>query len=428
MEQLGALGKLSGAIQARLFSGLETRLGGVATQLDRRFEEKFREQLEAGFAEGDALGPLTRSVKTNAEIRVGVSGAVFAGGALSVKAASMLIAKKLGAKIAIKAAAKAGAKWAVVATGAGGGALACSWAGPVAAICGAGGAVVAWVATDVAVIKLDELMTRDEFEANLQALIDEDKGARRAQLEAALTAKAQTVQVGSDKAVQDFNLKQLSGGASDEVCSTADFLVTQYGIYRDDVRERNPDSLTAFQANFSVYKKDLSLRPLVLEIEENLGPVGLRFTVSGIAIRGNLPSDYRTNGDISGRIALNGQTVEFERLSATSDDGFDLRSSSPTELRDISLTKFEVALEQHRRVFTNRLFGGAITRDLFDAMPETKGLEHGLTLLVPIEIDEEAESIREVNARPASGNIVAVDLTVRGEPLPELQYLLNCDR
>jgi hypothetical protein len=101
MEQLGALGKLSGAIQARLFSGLETRLGGVATQLDRRFEEKFREQLEAGFAEGDALGPLTRSVKTNAEIRVGVSGAVFAGGALSVKAASMLIAKKLGAKIAI---------------------------------------------------------------------------------------------------------------------------------------------------------------------------------------------------------------------------------------------------------------------------------------------------------------------------------------
>jgi len=234
-----AIGDLGGAIQTRLFPGLKERLERVMYLLDESFETVYREQLEESLSEAlpagsndTALGPLTQSViedaKTRIKVTAPVAGLVMIGRAASLKAASTLIAKKIAAKIGIKAAAKSGAKWAAAASGAGGGAVVCSWAGPGAGICAAGGAVIAWVAVDIAVLKLDEIMNRDEFEDNLRSFIDDDKSARRSQLEYALVEKSNRVQAGTKTEIADFTLKKLTGPETKEVCSTAASFISEY--------------------------------------------------------------------------------------------------------------------------------------------------------------------------------------------------------
>lgn len=431
-----ALGYVSAKLREKLFTGLEERLNGAATKLDDRFNENFRQQVAANLARvqpdtlpGPSLGPLTRAVVDDAKARISVTaplaGVISAGGYASLKAASALFAKKLGAKIATKVAAKTGAKWAAAAGGAGSGTAICSWAGPGAAVCAAGGAVIAWVATDMAVIKLDEILNREEFEAEIRKLVDEDKAATRALLEKALSEKATKVQAGSDRAVQDFTLRQLSGADSAAACATAAALVTQYNFLQDNFRERQPASLTAFRRKLIESEKDISLRRLAREIEENLATQAYRFTIPKIVIRGNVPPNFRENREVSGRLLLNGRAVQFKPSSANKNEGFALESFPALTLSGYSPLKMELALEQHRRLFENRLFGGVADRDLFDKAP-TKGLKNNLVLHVPIEIDEDADSVLMVNARPVSGYAITVEIELQGQRLADLEFVPNC--
>jgi hypothetical protein len=84
--------------------------------------------------------------------------------------------KKVAGKLAAKAALKAGAK----AAGIGGGAALGAAAGSVVpglgtALGGILGAAAVWLATDKAVVEVDEHLNRGEFEADIRALIDEEK-------------------------------------------------------------------------------------------------------------------------------------------------------------------------------------------------------------------------------------------------------------
>lgn len=94
-------------------------------------------------------------------------------GTKSFHAASVLLAK-LAAKSAIKGGG--------VLAGAGTGAAICSPTGPGALVCGAVGGLLAWVAIDKAVIKLDEALNREEFEKDIHQAIT----SRQDQLKAAL--------------------------------------------------------------------------------------------------------------------------------------------------------------------------------------------------------------------------------------------------
>ncbi|MFT5365034.1 MAG: hypothetical protein ACI9VX_002673, partial [Dinoroseobacter sp.] len=62
--------------------------------------------------------------------------------------------------------------------------------GPIgAAVGGAGGFIVGWLATDYAVIKLDELFNREEFEAEIRAMIGAERAALRTILIAQIESK-----------------------------------------------------------------------------------------------------------------------------------------------------------------------------------------------------------------------------------------------
>ncbi len=83
------------------------------------------------------------------------------------------ITVKVTAKVLTKLAEKLGAKALSALGGFESGVLACSWAGPFSIACGVAGGMVAWVATDWAINKLDEVLNREEMRKELINLLSE---------------------------------------------------------------------------------------------------------------------------------------------------------------------------------------------------------------------------------------------------------------
>ena len=195
-------GQMSDALYERLFDGFEQRLMTAASNLDQRYaaeyQRELREQIEEQVSTEGILLPLgevTDSVLQDAIARAHTTfplATVAAGivGSGSLKVVTATIGKKLTAKIAAKASAKTLAKGGGLITGFGGGTLLCSWSGPGAAICGVVGGAVAWFLTDAVVLNIDEYFNREDFEAELRAILDEDRAEKRDLLVASLQAKA----------------------------------------------------------------------------------------------------------------------------------------------------------------------------------------------------------------------------------------------
>lgn len=217
-----ALGQMSGAIEERLFAGFGARLNGAAQTLDQRYVEEYQNALRNNIqskipAENLSLplGQMSQSVLEDAMSRARIAfpiASVSAGivGSGGLKAISALIAKKMATKIAAKAAIKGVAKGGGVLAGVGGGALACSWSGPGAALCGIAGGAAAWLFTDAVIVNIDEYYNRAEFEAELRMMIDDDRRAKEVMINAALERKAAAMDAASDSILEEFTLRDLS--------------------------------------------------------------------------------------------------------------------------------------------------------------------------------------------------------------------------
>src|SRR5690606_32067062 len=111
-------------------------------------------------------------------------GATTAVGAALAPAIARAATRRGGAAAAARGAARIGTA-ARVGPAAAGGAAVCSPGGPVAALCAVLAGAAAWLATDWALIELDETLHRDELERTLRAALDELRVRVEADLEAA---------------------------------------------------------------------------------------------------------------------------------------------------------------------------------------------------------------------------------------------------
>ena len=191
---------MSKELESRLFGNFNAGLDEVGTRLDNLFLVSYRNALDSetrdilgnGFVR---LGPITEFALENAVNRAKTTMPVTAvasatAGGVALRTTAKAMAQKLFAKLAIKAATKAGAAIA----GGTAGTLACAWTGFIAMACGVTVAAVTWVATDAAFIYVDEGRNRDEFEADLRKMIDQDKKEKKQLFRDALTAKANKVE------------------------------------------------------------------------------------------------------------------------------------------------------------------------------------------------------------------------------------------
>ena len=207
------LGDMSEELETRLFRDFSTNLEITGDNLDAVFLDKYKEVVDSKTREEvgedlDNLGPITSAILSDSVDRAKVTApmaaaaATFAGSG-AVRALTTTMVKTLAKKMA----AKAGMKLTIILGGAGGGFTVCAWTGPVAFLCALAGGVIAWFATDLAIINLDEIMNRDEFEADLRAMIDDDKEDKKRRFRNALRTKAIKV--------NDFTLAALNGASPD---------------------------------------------------------------------------------------------------------------------------------------------------------------------------------------------------------------------
>ena len=92
--------------------------------------------------------------------------------AKSIESLSIKIMGKIITKVATKQGIKTGGRLAAVGTTAVSAGVACAWGGPLALLCGTGGAIVGFLTTEFVFNELDELITRDDFEEELTAQVD----------------------------------------------------------------------------------------------------------------------------------------------------------------------------------------------------------------------------------------------------------------
>ena len=433
-----ALGDVGVKLQEMIFDGLDTRLREVSIDLDHSFNSRFEMELNASATDGGSvgplLGPLTRlaiqDAKTRMAITLPVSTAAAIGTAATIKVTASAIAKKIAAKLAIKAAAKTGGKLAAAGTGAGLGGAACLWAGPGAGLCAAVGGVGAWIVADYGIVKLHEYWKREEFEADLRGMIDEQKASRKAALAQAVAARAIAVQEVTDEITRhhDFTLRELSGVGSAEVCKVAADLTARYELMRANLSARTPAALQGILSGIVENSESLSLGPMVREMERNLNGAAL-VTVSAARIDGNLPLDFRSDRDVSGLLYLDGATVEFARRQATELGGFNVSMAPGTQMLIDKPLSISVVIEQHLRIWGNRYFGGSVRVQLLDATGTSDGLEHRIRLPLPITYDPNAGSIDEVKIAPREqAGQTTVDLTLHlsAKPLVELRKMRGC--
>ncbi|UWQ47203.1 hypothetical protein [Leisingera aquaemixtae] len=431
-----ALGDVGMKLQETLFDGLDKRLEEVSRDLDVTFVQTFRDNLYESLGDGGdtgaVLGELTRVSLEDATNRTlvtaPVGSAVAIGTFTGIKVSTKAMAKKIAAKLAAKAAAKTGGKWAATGVGAGAAAAACSWTGPGAGLCAAVGGIGAWIVTDAGILMLDEFWTRNDFEADLRTLVEQQKAEHQAYFESAIVARVAAVTEETDQIVQhhDFTLRELYGDGSDEVCKIVDDLEIRYERLRQNLDARTPDAIEELRSLALAQRGNWSIDRLANEILENLERAS-DAKATRILITGNLPEEYRANRDVSALISFNGMELDPVRVEASKDLGFSINFDPNPNVKLDHPVSIGIAFEQHLRIKRNRYFSGYGEYDPVAVNAVTSGLEIPKSYAIKIARDEASRSIKTVGSKPEYGQTVLVTTRLRAEPIAQLEKTPQCD-
>ena len=213
-------GAAEAGVQERLYAGFQQRLNDAALQVDASFVDQYQtllqQQLDAEATSSQtptALRALTNEAISGAVERAavtvpmaGVAAGVVGSGALKV------VSSKIVSWVAAKFAAKGALKTGSALAGAGTATALCAWSGPIAVVCGVAGGALAWIATDGAIVNLDEYLNRDEFEAELRSIIDADRLATQELLTGMLREKAAELDRLNAESLESFKLRDLNNG------------------------------------------------------------------------------------------------------------------------------------------------------------------------------------------------------------------------
>ncbi|MCC5957230.1 MAG: hypothetical protein JJU07_14115 [Natronohydrobacter sp.] len=202
-ELFGASGIIESAIKRRVFDGFDERLDAAMNEIDLIFSQAFNRSVQDQLAaeipvawRGARMSEATQAVIRDAQYRMRYTLPVGSFVAATGGFASAKLAAAIAAKVATKVIAKTAVGVAVKGTGIGGGAATGAaigaFLGPVGAgVGGVVGGAVAWFAVDSAIVLIDDLWNREEFENDLRGMIDEERHILRDILGAATHQKVE---------------------------------------------------------------------------------------------------------------------------------------------------------------------------------------------------------------------------------------------
>lgn len=392
-----ALGEMGTGLDRYLFAGLETRLGEITDALERDYADRYVTALDDAIMAVpggvDALGPTVTRAIDNAKSRIRATGGTFAGtaiGALSLKTLTKGFAKKLGTKLAAKVAAKTGTKWIAAAGGAGTGAAFCAWAGPGAAGCAVAGAVITWVGVDLAMIELDEYVTRDDFERDLSELIDFQKEETRQAFEEMLDLKEMAADHVRQVAVRDVSLSELNHFDRITACEAATELLVRYKAIRGNLEARSPAKIAVFREGLTAQADSHLLAPWIEELEAAVVNKDYRPWVDDdVKLTIDLPPDLLEDHAIRATLLIGQVSLEFDWTEGNSGGRFDLSARPGKRIILDWSQRIELVLVQDRGIFRpNRSYSGYTHFDDPGTLAEGSGLSPKSKISLPMFADK----------------------------------------
>jgi len=377
-----AMGKLGGGLEEHLFGGFDTRLGAMSEQLALEFDQRFRTALDEAMAAepggAEAFGPVVTRALRDSQNRMkntaGTFGVAMVGGA-TLKVFTTAFAKKLAIKLAAKVGTKTGMKWAAAATGGAASAAACSWTGPGAAACAVVGAAITWVATDVAMIKLDEYITRDDFERDLRELIDDHKKETQRAMEQMLASKILTVETERKVVVREISLSELKDADRLMACEAAASILGRYDDIRDNLQARSSANIASFQADLRAQETSHLLAPWIDTMKAAITDQDLRPWIFGpVILNVDFPEKLHEGRKIWAELRLAGTDLEFVKTESDSAGKYSLRASVGEKIVLQGKRRLELELVQDRGWTSwNRDFEGSAWFDVSENLAEGSG-------------------------------------------------------
>lgn len=205
--------RMGDEIEGRMFEGFNQRVENLGVNIDSAFREAFEESVKESTIESisldqqaDTLGAVTQividDVIERSKITVPAASMTAFAGVSATKVISKGMAQAVVSKIGVKFAAKGVLKASLGLGGAGAGAAAGSFLGPLgAAAGGVVGALVFFFSADAVIINIDQYFNQEEFENDLRASVQLIQTDLRNELKGALGTKR--------KELDDFTLNQL---------------------------------------------------------------------------------------------------------------------------------------------------------------------------------------------------------------------------
>ena len=360
-----AIGDPERQLQERVLIGLEQRLNKTSVILDGMFEKEFKSTLKVEFGSlvtaGATAGPLTKKIYNDAAKQTASTAVILASGAASKPLAAAML-KTIGTKVVAKGATKGAA----VLTGLGGGGLLCAWAGPGAAACAVVGGATAWFTFDVVVNKLDELISREEFEKFLREEITKSKRKQIEFMKTQLELKATNRRTQIDGTLQTFTLKQLSEFDLQSVCLVMTDLISSYDQIKNNLAERSENNLINLMEQTEASSKKLGLFEISQEILNNLTNSDNAVYVVPNYLNGILPENFAKRA-ISGSFEINGRKYGIKKQDVTDKGNLNLQitnseNHAPIKMLTASRAKISIDLEQHL-ILSNNYFRGVMALD-----------------------------------------------------------------
>lgn len=411
-----AIGNISSGLEEYLFSGLDRRLDSVATELGRDFDQKYFGMLDRATAElpggAEALGPVVADALKDSKTRIIKTSGLLALEALAVKGMTTAFAKKLGFKLAAKVAAKTGTKLAATLAGGASGAAVCSWTGPGAAACGLIGAGLAWLGTDVTMIKIEEYLKRDDFEMELRNLVTEHKAETRKALEAMLAERGKEHRGVAKIAVGEVALSELTDADRQIACKTAASLLVDYNETRENLQARSPAQIAGLEQSLRERSKDQLLAPWIEEMEQAIpAPYQMRPQVVGsIMLDVEVPSELREDKKAWGKLTLGSEEFVFDKVNSNSAGGYVLHAETGEATQIAPGMRVTLELVQDRGwMVRNRTFVGSAFINIFSNLAEGSGLRPKAEIRLPMKMTHDN----------SSGPTALIALSLSGGSLPE---------
>jgi hypothetical protein len=333
-----------------------------------------------------------------------------------LKVFTTAFAKKLAIKLAAKVGTKTGMKWAAAATGGAASATACSWTGPGAAACAVVGAAITWVVTDLAMIKLDEYITRDDFERDLRELIDDHKKETQRAMEQMLASKILAAETERKFVVREISLSELKDADRLMACEAAASILGRYDGIRGNLQARSSTSIASFQVDLRAQETSHLLAPWIDTMKAAITDQDLRPWIFGpVILNVDFPEALHEGRKIWGEIRLAETVIEFDKSESDSAGKYSLIASVGDKIVLQGKRPLKLELVQDRGWSSwNKGFEGSAWLDVSENFSEGSGIAPEATISLAMTSENEDQQVPQVEVVLSSGGEV-----LPGRELPD---------